>query len=74
MLGLTPDDKEDEYTHNEFLKTWMELHDSDEGRIFVSSQQHGTLRNIKNNDLITQRFKILSSVQNCSDMNKWRSL
>ena len=49
MLGLTPDDEEDEYTHNECSKTRMERDDSDEG-------------------------KILSSVQNCSDMNKCRSL
>ena len=64
MLGLTPDDEEDEYTHNECSKTRMERDDSDEGRIVVSLQQHGvfqdgpdTLRNIMNNDLVTPEIQ-----------------
>ena len=64
MLGLTPDDEEDEYTYNECAKTRMELDDSDEGRIVVSLQQHGvfqdgpdTLRNIMNNDLVTPEIQ-----------------
>ena len=44
ILGLTPDDEEDEYTHNECSKTRMERDDSDEGRIVVSLQQHGVFQ------------------------------